>query len=89
MSLYNSSGAAQVDLSRPGYDSVRSQVTDSTTFEAYPASGKIDKQAIDQFRTLYAEQAKKATAVDSFGGNVLDDASLQIDDPAQASTNTP
>lgn len=83
MALYASSGAAQLDLSRPGYVSVRKQATRSDQFDSFSASGKIDQTALDQFRKLYDEQAKKVTGIDSFGGNVMSNEALSIDAPAE------
>ena len=81
MALYSSSGAAQLDLSRPGYQSVREQASRTSDFEGYPATGKLDSKAISEFKTLYDKKAKEATAVDSFGGKVMIDQSLSIDAP--------
>lgn len=82
--LYNSSGAAQLDLSRPGYQSVRNQANLNSAFTEFPSSGTIDEQALDEFRTLYNEQLKEATTVESFGGDVMSDAALGIDVVAPA-----
>jgi hypothetical protein len=82
MALYSSSGAAQLDLSRPGYQSVREQASRTSDFEGYPATGKLDAKAISDFKTMYDKKAKEATAVDSFGGTVMTDQSLSIDAPA-------
>ena len=84
MWLYNTSGAAQLDLSRPGYQSVRDKVDSDNSFKGFSASGEIDKQALDEFRVLYDKQLKEATTVESFGGNVMSDATLGIDAPADA-----
>lgn len=81
MALYNSSDAAQLDLSRPGYQSVRDQVVSTDDFDSFPASGLIDKAALEQFRKLYSEQANEATGVDAFGGDVMSDKNLSIDAP--------
>ena len=80
LALYASSGAAQLDLSRPGYVSVRNQAVRSDGFVGFPSTGTIDSAAIDQFRTLYDKQAEQATNVDSFGGNIMSDQALSIDD---------
>ena len=82
LALYASSGAAQLDLSRPGYQSVRQQAAQNDSFDGFPASGALDEKAIEQFRKLYDERAKQATDVDSFGGDVLSDKSLSIDAPS-------
>ncbi|HEU5121718.1 MAG TPA: hypothetical protein VFT59_02640 [Candidatus Saccharimonadales bacterium] len=81
LALYASSGAAQLDLSRPGYQSVRQQAAQDDSFDGFPATGTLDDKAIEQFRKLYDERAKQATGVDSFGGDVLSDKSLSIDAP--------
>ena len=82
MALYSSSGAAQLDLSRPGYQSVREQANPTSDFERFPSTGKLDSKTINDFKTLYDKKAKEATAVDSFGGKVMTDQSLSIDPPA-------
>jgi hypothetical protein len=72
MAMYNSSGAAQLDLSRPGYKSVRSQAgKDDSDFQAYSASGPISKSVIDSFKAQYESQAKKIESVNAFGGDPL------------------
>jgi len=72
MQLYNSSGAAQLDLSRPGYISVRSQaMIDNSDFGDYSSTGSINQSAITEFKSLYKKQAQKTKAVDAFGGDPL------------------
>lgn len=79
--LYKMSGAEQLDLSRPGYDMVRESATTDEKFDSFSSTGPIDEKALDEFRKLYDQQANKATAVDSFGGDALSDESLQIETP--------
>ena len=83
LALYASSGAAQLDLSRPGYVSVRDQAARSDEFDNFPATGSIDKKALDQFRKSYDKQAERATNVDSFSGNAMDDQILSLDAPVE------
>jgi hypothetical protein len=82
LALYASSGAAQLDLSRPGYVSVRDKVARSDGFSGFSASGSVSQSTIDQFRSQYNEQAKNATNVDSFGGDAMNDKALSIDAPS-------
>ncbi|MDB5168322.1 MAG: divTM7 [Candidatus Saccharibacteria bacterium] len=82
MKLYESSGAAQLDLSRPGYEHVTEKVATSEVFKGFPAVGEIDKKVIEEFRTMYHKRAAQATNVDSFSGDVMSDAALAIDAPA-------
>lgn len=82
MAMYDSSGAAQLDLSRPGYSAVTSQaIKNDNDFANYQTSGSLDKNAIDEFRTLFDRQAAKATAVDAFSGDPLDPTSLELIPP--------
>jgi hypothetical protein len=82
LALYASSGAEQLDLSRPGYISVRSQaVRSEEIFTGFPSSGAMNATVINQFRALYKKQAEQATEVDGFGGDVMDDSTLGIDAP--------
>lgn len=72
MSLYNRSGAAQLDLSRPGYVSVRSQATTTdSSFQTYSASGSMSQEIIDDFQSIFTERATKAKSVDAFGSDPL------------------
>lgn len=81
LALYASSGAAQLDLSRPGYVSVRDQALRSSGFDSFPATGTLDTGAISEFRAIYKQQSEKATNVDGFAGDVMSDAALSIDAP--------
>lgn len=71
MLFYNMSGAAQLDLSRPGYQSVSNQVDTESKIDTYSASGSVNKETIQEFMSLYDKQAEKAKAVDAFNGDPL------------------
>jgi hypothetical protein len=83
LKLYASSGAAQLDLSRPGYEHVVDKKVRSTVFEGFPSSGPINRQTLKEFQDLYNKRADQATKVDSFGGDVMNDATLSIDAPTE------
>lgn len=80
--LYRTSGAAQLDLSRPGYESVRERASQTDEITSFSASGPLDGQVLDDFRALYDDELKKITELDNFGSDVLSDATLGIDAPA-------
>lgn len=85
MALYASSGAAQLDLSRPGYRAVSSQAVDSDSdFENYAPFGQIDQAAIKEFNALYEKQASRAKAVDAFSGDPLNPDVLELSAPSTA-----
>ncbi len=81
MALYASSGAAQLDLSRPGYKSVQDKVDRSDTFESFPSSGPVNAETIDQFLELYKRQIKPVNNADVFSAETLDASALDIDAP--------
>ena len=84
MKLYESSGAAQLDLSRPGYEHVSEKVSQPEVFKGFPATGEINQEALATFRSMYEKRAIQATNVDGFGGDVMSDAALSIDAPVLA-----
>lgn len=72
MTIYNSSGAAQLDLSRPGYKSVRAQsITGDNNLQKFPDTGTITQTTIDDFQKIYTQQADKIKAADAFNGDPL------------------
>ena len=82
MALYASSGAAQLDLSRPGYTSVQSQLDQSDdSFESFPSTGAVNKKVIDEFQKQYQKQIKSVNSTDAFSPSPLDPQSLGIDAP--------
>lgn len=78
IAIYNGSGAAQLDLSRPGYRSVSDQIELDTTDDSFSASGAVTKDTIHEFIKLYDEQATKAKAVDAFNGDPLNPEVLEF-----------
>lgn len=82
LSLYQSSGTLQLDLSRPGYDSARQEaVKDTEVFKGFSADGKIDKEALNEFDKLYRQKAAEGLIIDvaDFSGDALSDATLTLD----------
>lgn len=85
MTIYQSGGAAQLDLSRPGYEAVQKQANKSNEFEEFSGTGKIDKATLAEFKSLYASQAERVTRVDAFDPTVLDTRALglELSEPVQ------
>ena len=81
MALYNSSGAAQLDLSRPGYKSVQDQVNRTDNFESFPATGPVTTTILEQFLKLFDRQVRPVSTTDAFSPAALDDQALGIDAP--------
>ncbi len=84
LGLYNSSGAAQVDLSRPGYQSIQKEASRGGVDDSFPSSGKLDSSAFNDFDKMYSEHAKRVVGVDSFDPKALDINSLQLLDSPES-----
>jgi hypothetical protein len=80
--IYNSSGSAQLDLSRPGYKSVSDKVDRRDPVGDYSAFGPVNKSTVNDFTKLYDQQAARAKAVDAFNGDPLNPEVLEFSDPA-------
>jgi hypothetical protein len=82
MALYASSGAAQLDLSRPGYKSVQSKVDQSSgRFESFSSDGQVNKKVVEEFETMYKKQTKSVDSANTLSSSALDDQALGIDAP--------
>lgn len=80
--IYNKSGAAQLDLSRPGYRSVSDKVEMTDEINTYSPLGAVNKDTIEEFIKLYDAQASKAKKVDAFNGDPLNPEVLEFGVPA-------
>ncbi|PID32900.1 hypothetical protein CR956_00010 [Candidatus Saccharibacteria bacterium] len=78
MTLYNSSGAAQLDLSRPEYQSVVDGIEHKTDLDKYPSSGAVSKKALKDFEDLYQKRTESIIKLDAFGGDTLSDEALGL-----------
>lgn len=79
LGLYGSSGAYQLDLSRPGDVSLRSQVQEDSSFKGFSNEGALDGKAAEQFERMYTEKLKDVTSNSSFNGEILSPQALGID----------
>ncbi len=76
MWLYNSSGTAQLDLSRPGYQSVREKADGGEEYKGFDANGALDSAAFEEFKKMYAERAERVKSIDAFSSEALSDDAL-------------
>ena len=84
--LYIRSGVSVLDLSRPGYESVREQVQPKTPTTEFDATGPVNPDVIDKFHVLYEEQKTGLNATDNFSNQNLEDANLRFT-PETQTTN--
>lgn len=79
MSVYYVSGAYQLDLSRPEYKSVRSQIESAPKAkDVFEAQGEVNGDVLDAFMKYYEEEARKVIEADVFSGDVLSNEQLGI-----------
>lgn len=78
MNLYNSSGTAQVDLSRPEYENVRDKVGRDIEVVSFSATGDIDEETFEEFRKMFGEKADKVREGKYFSADAMTDGSLSL-----------
>ena len=86
MAVYNSSGAAQLDLSGPGFKDVQKKVQEEKDTSSYQDSGSLDKAAFDDFRKMYDERMKAVTAINGFDPAAASSDSFNLT-PVEQTTN--
>ena len=79
--IYKANGAALLDLSRPGYQSVRDQVNRQPDTINFSSTGPLDSEALQQFSSQYASETQQISPT-SFGGNPMSDRSLGLQVPS-------
>jgi hypothetical protein len=82
MALYTSSGASQLDASRPGLKSVQSKIDQSDSFQAFSSDGQVTNDTLNQFKALYQKQVKSVSNAADFDSAALGDQALGIDEPS-------
>lgn len=85
MALYFASGTAKLDLSRPGYETARTQInrTDGSN-QNFSSNGELDGAVIKDFLKKYDRESKDLQQCSSFNENILDDTQLGITTEATA-----
>lgn len=79
MRIYYTSGAYQLDLSRPEYKGVRSKITKNNGQNgAFSAQGEISDKVLEDFLKRYKKEATEIRDAKPFQGDVLDDEQLGL-----------
>lgn len=82
---YSLDGSSKLDLSRPGYEQVRTQVLSNDTQKTYDTTSPVTKSAIDSFITEYDNRSKELQSYGSFSDGTLDDNNIQLSAPSDNS----
>lgn len=78
MALYISSGASRLDLSRPGYEKAREEITKDTDMDEFSSSGSITTDTLDDFQKRFDKRRTELNGLGAFSSTALDDNQLQI-----------
>jgi hypothetical protein len=76
--MYVSSGVSQLDLSRPGYESIREQVEYNSSRQVFDDEGPVNEDSVDEFLELLNERMDELQNISDFSGQSLDDATLDL-----------
>ena len=88
LKLYQMSGAIQLDMSRPGYEKVRTQVEKDVDDKPFDSNGKLDKKATTDFEQRINKYQNELKNLNNFDSSVIDDSNLGISDGDQSNDET-
>lgn len=78
LNLYDRGVASQLDLSRPGYQSVRDQAGKDVDIKKFSATGELSLEVFDSFDRQYSEQVNSITKLNAFDSKALTDEALGL-----------
>jgi hypothetical protein len=83
VSLYNITGTAKLDLSRPGYEAARKKINSSKEFDTYSFSSNdpLTRDTIKKYIYHYDKHLKRTQAYDRYDVSVMDDINLGLNSP--------
>jgi len=85
LAMYNSSGAAQLDLSRHAFQKVQSEAGRSAADDqTYPSSGQLDAKAFNDFKKFYDAHVDTIKQTKAFDPSAMTDEALGI--PSSSTT---
>ena len=83
VSLYNITGTAKLDLSRPGYEAARKKINNSEEFDTYSFSPNdpLSQDTIKKYLYHYDKHLKRTQAYDRYDVSVIEDTNLGLNSP--------
>jgi hypothetical protein len=78
VTLYYRSGFYRFDLSRPGYEHERSEISKPTTEKAYDTTSPVTQVTVDEFLQEFDSHQADLQAYGDFRDSSLSDEDLQI-----------
>ena len=87
--LYQSSGAAKLDLSRPGYEKARTEVDDDNSgTKPFSPIGELNADAIKDFRNRYTSISDKLDKTNNYDESDMSDDNLGLNPNAEITEST-
>lgn len=80
LQLYKHSGAMKLDMSRPGYEQVRSEVEKSRDDQPYSATGELNEAAIDDFNNRIDRYKQELENLGTYDNSIISDENLNLVD---------
>lgn len=81
MRLYITSGASQVDISTPAFQSVREQAAEEakrSTNDAFQANGKLDEKSLKEFNKSYSKHVTQIDPTNHYLPDAVSPDNLQL-----------
>jgi hypothetical protein len=78
VSIYNIGGFYRYDLSRPGFEKIRQEISTTPTDVTYDTTSPLSKEAVDSFFKEFDTHRKNLSDYDTFSNGGLDDEQLQL-----------
>ncbi|MDR1196742.1 MAG: hypothetical protein LBL08_00485 [Candidatus Nomurabacteria bacterium] len=76
--IYVSSGAINIDLSRPGYETVRDDTENEAPVNEFSPSGPIDKETVEDFNQRLSQIQSETAKMNNFSADALSDEALNL-----------
>ena len=78
LELYRRSGAMNLDMSRPGYESVRMKVEQTSDDRPYSSSGSLTNEAITDFEERLNNYKDELNNLGTYDNSIVSDENLNL-----------
>lgn len=82
LELYRRSGAMKLDMSRPGYEKVRTEVEKSSDDQPYDSSGALTDDALQDFENRIKKYQDELDNLGQYDNPIISDESLNLVNPS-------
>ena len=82
LELYRRSGAMKLDMSRPGYEKVRTEVEKSSDDQPYDSSGALTYEALQDFESRVKKYQDELDNLGQYDNSIISDESLNLVNPS-------